>query len=131
MPNQESDERQWSMTDKPEEVGYRRPPMRRRSKTSGNPKGRPKGDRNRKTIVQEVADETRSAIENGKRRKRSTLELVLLRLRNLALEDKNVRAFGELHKLIDAYQPQQTRDDVGCLVVPAELTPEEFIAKMK
>ena len=131
MSDQENDERQRSMTDKPGEVGYRRPPMRRQFKVSGNPKGRPKGAKNRKTIVQEVADETHSVIESGKRRKRSTLELALLRLRSLALEDKNVRAFGELHKLIEAYQPQETRDDVGYLVVPAELTPEEYIAMIK
>ena len=85
-----------------EEVAYRKPPTRRRFKKSGNSKGRPKGSKNRKTIVKAVANETHTLIENGKRRRRTTLDLVLLRLRNMALEDKNVRAFEELHRLIKA-----------------------------
>ncbi len=114
-----------------EEVGYGKPPTRRRFKTSGNSKGRPKGSKNRKTIVKAVANEMHSLIENGKHRRRSTLDLVLLRLRNMALEDKNVRAFEELHRLIKAYQPQETNDDVGYLVVPAEMTQEEWVAEQK
>ncbi len=112
-----------------EEVGYGKPPTRRRFKKSGNLKGRPKGSKNRKTIVKAVANEMHSVLENGKHRRRSTLELVLLRLRNMALEDKNVRAFEELHRLIKAYQPQETNDRVGYLVVPAEMTQEEWVAE--
>ncbi len=112
-----------------EAVGYRKPPMQRRFKKSGNSKGRPKGSMNRKTIVKAVANEKHTVLENGKRQRRSTLELVLLRLRNMALEDKNVRAFEELHRLIKAYQPQEAGDGLGCLVVPAEMTQEEWIAE--
>ena len=112
-----------------EEVGYGKPPTRRRFKKSGNSKGRPKGAKNRKTIVKAVANEMHTVAENGKRRRRTTLDLVLLRLRNMALEDKNVRAFEELHRLIKAYQPQETNDRVGYLVVPAEMTREEWVAE--
>ena len=112
-----------------EEVGYRKPPTRRRFKKSGNSKGRPKGSKNRKTIVKAVANEMHSVFENGKHRRRSTLDLVLLRLRNMALEDKNVRAFEELHRLFKAYQPQATNDDAGYLVVPAEMSQEEWVAE--
>ncbi len=114
-----------------EKVGYGNPPTYRRFKESGNLEGRPKGAKNRKTIVKMVANEMHSVLENGKRRRRSTLELVLLRLRNKALEDKNVRAIGELQRLIETYQPQGTHNNAGYLVVPAELTQEEFIAKME
>ena len=114
-----------------EEVGYRKPPTYRRFKDSGHLEGRPKGAKNRKTIVKTVANEMHSVLENGKRRSRSTLELVLLRLRNMALEDRNVTAIGELHRLIEAYQPQEANDNAGYLVVPAELTQEEFIAKIE
>ncbi len=55
-------------------------------------------------------------------------EIVLLCLRNMALEAKNVRAFEEFHRLIKAYQPQEADDHVGYLVVPATMTMEEFIA---
>ncbi len=112
-----------------EEVGYGKPPTRRRFKKSGNLKGRPKGSKNRKTIVKAVANETHTVLENGKRRRRSTLDLVLLRLRNLALEEGNGRAFEELHRLIKAYQPQATNDRVGYLVVPAEMMQEEWVAE--
>ncbi len=111
-----------------EEVGYGKPPTRRRFKKSGNLKGRPKGSKNRKTIVKAVANEMHTVIENGKRRRRSTLDLLLLRLRNMTLEEGNDRAFEELHRLIKAYQPQATNDRVGYLVVPAEMTQEEWVA---
>ena len=110
-------------------VGYGKPPMQRRFKGSGNLKGRPKGAKNRKTIVRTVANEIHTVVENGKRRKRSTLELVLLSLRNMALEGKNVGAIEEFHRLIKVYQPQETDDNVGYLVVPAPLTDEEYRAK--
>ena len=116
-----------------EEVGYRKPPTQRRFKAdaSGNPNGRPKGAKNRKTIINMVANEMHTVIENGKRRRRSTLELVLLRLRNMALEDKNVRAFDEFHRLTKAYEPQEAGVRAGYIVVPAEMTPEEWSAAME
>ena len=111
-----------------EAVGYGKPPTRRRFKKSGNSKGRPKGSKNRKTIVNAVANEIHSMTENGKHRRRSTLDLVLLRLRNMVLEDKNVRVFEEFHRLIKTYQPQESHTKLGCLVVPAEMTQEEWVA---
>ena len=75
-----------------------------------------------------VWNEMHSVIENGKRRRLSTLDLVLLRLRNMALEDKNVRAFEELHRLIKAYQPQEVDGSLGYLVVPAPMSNEEWEA---
>jgi len=64
-------------------------------------------------------------------RELSTLDLLLLRLRNMALAEGNDRAFEELHRLIKAYQPQATIGGAGYLVVPAALTPEEFVAKIE
>jgi hypothetical protein len=113
-----------------EEVGYQKPPMCRRFKKSGNPGGRPKGSKNRKTIVKEVAKEMHVVRENGKRRKLSTLKLVLFSLRNMALEGENVRAFDEFHRLIKVYQPQATTD-LGYLVAPADMTPEEWKAEQR
>ena len=129
MLNQQNDGPEQSPTD--EAVGYRKPPMYRRFKTSGNPKGRPPGSKNRKTIVKLVANEMHSVVENGKRQQRSTLDLVLLSLRNMALEGKNARAFDELHRLTKAYEPQVADGVGGYLVVPATATEEEAIAEMK
>ncbi len=112
-------------------VGYGIPPMSRRFKASGNPKGRPRGSKNRKTIVKTVANEMHSVPENGKRRRLSTLDLVLLRLRNLALEGKSVRAIDELHRLLKVYQPQEARVRGGVLVAPAPMSTEEWIAMVE
>lgn len=103
----------------------------RRFKQTGNRKGRPKGAKNRKTIVREIANEMHTVQENGVRRRRSTLELVLLRLRNLAVEGKKTRAFDEFQKLIKKFEPQATNDQAGYLVVPAPVTVEEFIEMQK
>ncbi len=113
-----------------EQVGYCKPPTRRRFKVSGNPKGRPRGAKNRKTIVKMVANEMHNVTEIGERRRRSTLDVVLLLLRNKAL-DKNVRAFEELHRLTKVYQPQEAGVRRGYLVLSAEVTQEEWLAEME
>lgn len=91
--------------------------------------GRPKGSPNRKTIVRKVANKTLTVMENGKRKRRTVLELVLLALRNLALEQKKARAFDEYHRLLETHQPQQVDETLGYLVVPAEISPEDWIAR--
>jgi len=127
MLNQQNNGPEQSPTD--EAVGYCKPPMCRRVKASGNPNGRPPGSKNRKTIVKAVANEMHTVPENGKRRQRSMLELVLLRLRNMALEGKDPRAFDEIHRLTKAYEPQVADGVGGYLVVPAAVTKEEAIAE--
>ena len=127
MSNQENDGSEQPPAH--EAVGYRKPPMQRRFKKCGNSKGRPEGSKNRKTIVKAVANEMHNVTETGKRRRLSTIELVLLRLRNMALEDNNARAFAEFHRLIKAYQPQEADGDLGYLVVPAPMSNEEWKAE--
>ena len=111
-------------------VGYGKPPMKRRFKSgeSGNRRGRPRGSKNHKTIVKEIMNEMHAVTEDGQRRRRSTIELVLLALRNRAVEG-NVRAFRAYKKFLAKYEPQDTHSDRGYLVVPATLTPEEAIAE--
>jgi Family of unknown function (DUF5681) len=60
-------------------VGYRRPPLESRFKpgTSGNKKGRPKGSRNAKSIVEEVVNSPVTIRENGKARKTTKLRAVI------------------------------------------------------
>jgi hypothetical protein len=119
-------------TDRPEltadTVGYGNPPMIRRFKPghSGNPRGRPRGSKNRKTIVKRIANEMHAVTEDGRRRRRSTLELMLLALRNRAAEG-NFRAFRAFKKYLTKFEPQDTPSKLGFLVVPAGLTEEEFI----
>ena len=109
-------------------VGYGKPPLKRRFKLgqTGNRRGRPPGSKNRKTIVREIANEMHAVTENGRQRRRSTLELMLLALRNRAAEG-NVRAFRAYTKYLAKYEPQETNSKGGYLVLPAEMTPDEWI----
>ena len=67
-----------------------------------------------------------SVVEDGKRRSRSTLELILLQLRNLAAQG-NVQAFRAYKDLVAKYSPQKTERRLGYMVVPeAFATPEEW-----
>lgn len=68
--------------------------------------------------------------EDGRRRRRSTLELMLLALRNRAAEG-DVRAFRAFKKFLAKYEPQETHSRSGVLVVPAEMTQEEWIAEQQ
>ena len=127
MSNQENDESEQPPAH--EAVGYGKPPRQRRFKESGNTKGRPEGRKNRKTIVKAVANEMHSVTENGRRRRLSILQLVLLSLRNMALEGKTVRAFVEFHRLIKAYQLQEAGGGLGYIFLSADVTVEEAIVE--
>lgn len=110
-------------------VGYRQPPLQKRFKKnlSGNPRGRPKGSKNRKTVLRNIMYETLVVTENGKRRRRTTLELLLVTLRNLSLKG-NVRATRVFWKYLEKYAPQESHSGAGYIVVPAEMSPEEWTA---
>jgi hypothetical protein len=110
-----------------QQVGYGNPPMVRRFKgDSGNVKGRPRGSKNHKTIMREVANEMHPVVEDGKRWRRSTAELMLLALRNRAAQGA-VRAISAYERYMAKYAPQANRSQLGYLVVPAPMTEEEAI----
>ena len=81
-------------------------------------------------MVKEVANEMHSVTENEKRRRLSTFELVLFSLRNMALEGNKVQAFKVFHRLNKVYLPQATTD-LGYLVAPADMAPEEWMAEQR
>jgi hypothetical protein len=104
-------------------VGYGNPPPETRFSPgqSGNPRGRPRGAKGHKQIVRKIANEMHWVVEDGKRRRRSTLELVLLQLRNLAAQG-NVQAFRACRNLSAKYSPQETETRLGYMVVPEPIT---------
>ena len=111
-------------------MGYGNPPhyTRFRPGQSGNPRGRPRGAKGRKQIVAEIANEMHWVVEDGKRRRRTTLELIFLKLRNLAAQG-NVAAFRAYHTLLARYSPQGTQARGGYMIVPEVLTIEEWERK--
>jgi hypothetical protein len=107
-------------------VGYGHPPLKTRFRPgqSGNPRGRPRGAKGRKQIVAKIANEMHLIVEDGNDRRRSTLELILLQLRNLATQG-NIQAFRACHNLLAKYAPQETKTQAGYLIVPKQMTTSE------
>lgn len=107
--------------------GYKAPPVEHQFQPgqSGNPRGRPKGAKGKRQIAEKVLLETHEVIEGDRKVRRTTLELILLMLRNKSFEGSN-RAFKDLEGLADKYDPQPEKRTGGVLVVPGRLTEKEW-----
>lgn len=70
------------------ETGYKKPPRNSQFQRgqSGNPRGRPKGTKNARTILMELVSEKITITVNGKRKTVSKLEASLMQLVNKALQ---------------------------------------------
>ena len=86
------------------EVGYQRPPRHTRFAPgkSGNPKGRPRGSRTLAAVLQDILRQKIAITENGKTRRVSALEAMLLRLRNDAMRS-DAGALKLLFSMFDRY----------------------------
>ena len=113
-------------------IGYANPPIEHQFKPgqSGNPKGRSKGARDRRTVAREVANELHDVKIDGMPPRLSTLELVLLTLRDEAVKG-NVAAIQQVERLVSTYGPSQDSVTPGVLVAPETLSPEEWIARAR
>ena len=111
-------------------LGYGKPPKEHQFKKgqSGNSRGSEKGTLSKKAIVKAVANEMHRVAVDGLPPNLSTLELVLLTLRNAAMKG-NIVACRAVEKLHDRYGPSEVDDKHGVLVVPAPLSQEEWIEK--
>lgn len=110
-----------------EAIAYKQPSRRSRFKPgrSGNRNGRPNGAKSHRQVVENVAGEIHSVVENGEPRRRSTLELVLLSLRNRTF-DGHVSAYRLFRELLERYGVQEPSEDGGYLIMPEPLTEEEW-----
>jgi hypothetical protein len=85
--------------------------------TSGNLRGRPKGRKNRKTILKAVANK-KITLPDGTAR--TILELLIIRLRQAARQGKVTEA-NHFNKLAQKFDPPETEIGLGFLVVPPPL----------
>ena len=108
-------------------AGFKAPPKEHQFKKgrSGNPKGRPKGKQSNAKIAQKVLRETHVVGEDGRTVTRSTIELIIMTLRQLAFAGNN-RAFKVMEQLAADYDPQKPTKPAGVLVVPGRLTAESW-----
>lgn len=113
-------------------VGHGHPPKYRQWKRgqSGNSRGRPPGSKNRKTMVTEVALEVHKVREQGRSRNRTTLDLVVRTVCNLALEGKP-GAFPYFKDLDAKYSGDRSVSSGGLLVAPAEMSQEDWVKAME
>lgn len=93
------------MSDEKKKVGYGVTPEHTRVKPGQklNPRGRPRGSKNKKTIAErllKIADETLTVTERGKSVRQSSPEIAFKRLRNFALTKDDGRL---IERFIDRY----------------------------
>ena len=115
-----------------EHVGYANPPKATRFKKgqSGNKKGRPKGAKGRRGVVERVLLEKQTINERGTERTCTSLDLIILTLRNLAFAG-DARAFKAIAALESLFAEKPPEWVGGVHVLPEPLTLEEYIAKYK
>lgn len=95
-------------------MGFGKPPKHSQFQPgqSGNPKGRPKGSHNFKTDVRSTLKAPVRVTRDGKPRKISTQEAMLLRLREMALSGDG-RALDRLIALAQTYNNEELTASAG------------------
>jgi hypothetical protein len=113
-----------------ESTGYKRPPRHSRFKPgqSGNPNGRPKGRKNKETLLERLLFERyRVQLSEGKQTL-SAFEIVCYHVRKKALSGERaaVKNWSELMSIcgvLDKKQPEEQPYHHGVLVVPGLMKP--------
>jgi hypothetical protein len=113
-------------------VGYGKPPRHSRFRPGlpGNAKGRPKGATGCKTILERVVLAQHTVLEQGKRRQRTVLELLLLALRTRAIQG-DAKAFSLFHDLIARYGPKDQTLEGAYIIMSEPLSAEEQQQEMQ
>lgn len=114
-------------------VGYKRPPLHSRFRPgeSGNRRGRPKGARNFRTILIDVAMRKTTVVRSGKSVRQTNLEHVVDAVRLRAAQGDPIALW-----LANRYgMPQPDEDEFkiprGVLILGEKLTEEEWLEKCR
>ena len=100
----------------------------RTQKDGVNPGGRPMGSKNLKTMLRDIMLQEYVVMEDGRKKRRTLLDITLLNLRKAALDDARPRAMKKFGQVMERYRPGVINEDVGVLLAPADMTPEEWAA---
>ena len=112
------------------DTGYKRPPKAHQFKAgqTGNPRGRPKGTRNLSTDLAEISSRRVSVRENGKERRISRQEAMLLSLYNKALHG-DVKAATSIINMLIKLSPQDGAAPETCVSETDQLIVENFLRR--
>ncbi len=113
-------------------VGFGNPPLGTRFKKgqSGNPRGRPPGSRNHKTILREIAHEKHAYREGGRKKKASLVELIIMTVRNEAAKG-NPLALKLLDDIRNWFGTPHHEKKGSYLLVPADMPAEDWITEQR
>ena len=116
----------------PYEVGYGKPPKHTQFKPgqSGNPKGRPRGQRNLSTMFKDVLNETIVVREGDRTRKVPKAVAVLTRVLDGALrgDHKATSAYFQFIRTLNLLQDEQEVQDGGVAIDDKAII-AEFLAR--
>lgn len=114
-------------------VGYGRPPRKSQFKPgkSGNPNGRPKGSKNLRTLVEDVANLKVNVRDGGRERKVNVLQAGLLRVAEKVVAG-DTKAFATLLALVQQNQPDQIESiDAAELSADDKELLREFVSRKR
>lgn len=94
-----------------DDVGYGKPPRHTRFEKgrSGNPKGRPKGGRNKGSVIRSIIDRKVTVRENGRKRRVTVFEALVESMTAKALRG-SINDQIKLLQLIEKHAPEKLRD---------------------
>lgn len=94
------------------EVGFKRPPKRFQFQpgNNANPKGRPRGAKNKKLVISELLFESIQVTQGNESKKMPKLGVIVQKLLNKALQG-DMKATSEVLKLADKHDLLTPRDD--------------------
>lgn len=96
------------------DIGYRRPPTKTQFKKgdSGNPKGRPKGSKNVRTVLEQELAKPITITENGRKKTVPRLDAIVKRMVTEALQGDQ-KSRNTIFRMLDHAAPETVAETVA------------------